>query len=105
MAEQNLKMKSNTVRTWYPSSSQFVTTPIPRNLDLLTTFPRIERAEANKQTDAGQFEERAAALLRHLNFDSKRYQPGMVVLLDIYSTLINYYTGSPYFKTTFKIHG
>jgi len=105
MAEQNPKMKSNTVRTWFPSSSQFVITPIPRNLDLLSTFPRIHRAEHNKRTEDGQFEERAAELLTRLNFDSKHPQPGIELILDLYSSLINYYTGKPYFKTTYKIHG
>lgn len=98
-----------TVRTWYPSSSQYVpikdNTGIGRNLDLLTTWPHIERADYNRRTEDGQFSERANELLLKIGFDSKRYKPSLVFILETYTELINYYKDYPYYKSVRKIHG
>lgn len=98
-----------TVRSWYPSASQYVlirdNTGLGRNLDLLTTWPRIHRMEHNKRTEDGQFEERAVELLNKINFDAKRFNPSLVFILSTWEELIRRYTNSPYFKNISKIHG
>ncbi len=98
-----------TIRAWYPSSSQYVpirdNSGLGRNLDLLSTWPRIERAEYNLQTEAGQFPERAYELLNKINIDAKRYRFPLVYILQSYEDLIRKYQSSPYFKTIEKIHG
>jgi len=101
--------KAITVRSWYPSSSQYVgakdNTGIGRNLDLLTTWPHIERAEHNLRISDGQFPERAYELLIKISFDSKRYNPNLVFILETFTELINFYKDYPYYKNVRKIHG
>jgi len=98
-----------TIRSWYPSSSQYVPirdkTGLGRNLDLLSTWPRIERVEQNLSTESGQFSERAYELLIKINFDAKRYRLPLAYILQTYTDLINKYQNAPYYKTVFKIHG
>jgi len=110
MAEgENKPFKIITIRSWYPSSSQYVpvrdNTGLGRNLDLLTTWPHIERMEHNRRTDAGQFEERANELLTKINFDAKRYSLELTFILSTWESLISRYINSPYYKTINKIHG
>jgi len=98
-----------TIRTWYPSSSQYVSTRdntgLGRNLDLLSTNPHIERMEKNKRTEEGEFPERANELLEKINFDAKRYNINLVFILETFEDLINRYKGYPYYKSVNKIHG
>ena len=110
MAEgENKPFKVITIRSWYPASSQYVpirdNTGLGRNLDLLSTWPHIERMEYNRRTEAGQFEERANELLTKLNFDSRHYNPNLTFILSTWEELISRYTNNPYYKTTNKIHG